>query len=79
MLAVALNDVGRGPEAIAALREVLVRHPAHRDTLLALATMERDRGFLAEAERAVQAVLAIDPSDRQGQALMVQLRGLRPR
>ncbi len=79
VLAVALNDVGRGPEAIAALREVLVRHPAHRDTLLALATMERDRGFLAEAERAVQAVLAIDPSDRQGQALMVQLRGLRPR
>ncbi|MGG5820446.1 tetratricopeptide repeat protein [Falsiroseomonas sp. HW251] len=77
--AIALNDLGRRPEAIAALREVLARTPAHRDSLLALATLERDRGNLAEAERAAQALLAADPADRQAQALIAQLRAMRPR
>ena len=40
---------------------LLAGYPRHRDSLIALATIERDHGHLAEAERHAAAALALDP------------------
>ncbi len=77
--AVALNDLGRREEAVAVLRSNLDRHSRHRDSLMALATMERDRTNLVEAERLATAAAALNPADREAAALLAQLRGLRQR
>jgi predicted CXXCH cytochrome family protein len=71
--ALALHRLRRVDEAVA----VLARHPRHRDSLIALATFERDRGRLAEAERHAAAALAIDPTDRDAAALVGQIRARR--
>jgi predicted CXXCH cytochrome family protein len=76
--AIALNQLRRGDEAAALLRLNISRHPRHRDSLMALATMERDRRNLAEAERLASEAVALQPSDREAAALLMQLRGLRP-
>ena len=75
--AIALNQLRRGDEAAALLRLNIARHPRHRDSLMALATMERDRRNLAEAERLASEAAALQPSDREAAALLMQLRGLR--
>jgi len=75
--AIALNQLRRTEEAAALLRLNLSHHPRHRDSLMALATMERDRGNLAEAERLAAEAAALQPSDREAAALLLQLRGLR--
>jgi Flp pilus assembly protein TadD len=75
--AIALNQLRRGDEAAALLRLNISRHPRHRDSLMALATMERDRGNLAEAERLAVEAAALQPSDREAAALLMQLRALR--
>ena len=77
--AIALNDLGRREEAVSVLRDNVARHPRHRDSLIALATIERDRANFAEAERYAQAALALNPNDRNVTALVQQLRGLRQR
>ncbi|WP_198378385.1 CDC27 family protein, partial [Neoroseomonas rubea] len=64
--ALALHRLGRVDEALA----VLARHPRHRESMIAAATFERDRGRLAEAERHARAVLALDPQDREAAALL---------
>jgi predicted CXXCH cytochrome family protein len=69
--ALALRGQQRVEEAIA----VLSRHPRHRDSLLAAALFERDRGRIAEARRHAEAALALDPADRDAAALLAQLRG----
>lgn len=71
--ALALHRLRRVDEAVA----VLARHPRHRDSLIALATFERDRGRLAEAERYAAAALALDPGDRDAAALVGQIRARR--
>jgi hypothetical protein len=63
----------RGDEAAALLRLNISRHLRHRDSLMALATMERDSGNLRLAAEAA----ALQPSDREAAALLMQLRGLR--
>jgi len=68
--ALALHRLRRVDEAVA----VLARHPRHRDSLIALATFERDRGRLAEAESHAAAALALDPTDRDAAALVGQIR-----
>jgi predicted CXXCH cytochrome family protein len=77
--AIALNQVRRSGEAVAVLRANLARHPRHRDSLIALATIERDRANIAEAERLAAAAVALNPTDREAAALLAQLRGLRQR
>jgi tetratricopeptide (TPR) repeat protein len=67
--ALALHRQGRVEEALA----VLARHPGHRDSLIAAATFERDRGRLAEAERHARAALALDPQDREAAALLAEI------
>ena len=77
--AIALNQLRRTEEAVAALRANLDRHPRHRDSLMALATIERDRANFAEAERLAAAAAGLNPSDREAAALLSQVRGLRQR
>jgi predicted CXXCH cytochrome family protein len=77
--AIALNQLRRGGEAVAVLRANLQRHPRHRDSLIALATIERDRANVAEAEQLAAAAVALNPADREAAALLAQLRGLRQR
>jgi len=71
--ALALHRQGRVEEALAAL----ARHPGHRDSLIAAATFERDRGRLAEAERQARAALTLDPQDREAAALVGQISARR--
>src|SRR4029453_5722560 len=42
--AVALHSAGKRGEALRILERTLARHPGHRDTLVALATINRDAG-----------------------------------
>ncbi len=76
---IALNDIGRRDEAREVLRGNLARHPRHRESLIALATMERDAANIAEAERLAAAAVELNPADREAAALLAQLRGLRQR
>ena len=48
---IALNAAGRTDEALAVLEASQARHPADRDTLLALATINRDAGRFTAALR----------------------------
>jgi len=75
--AIALNQLRRTDDAAALLRLNISRHPRHRDSLMALATIERDRRNLMEAERLAAEAAALQPSDREAAALLMQLRGLR--
>lgn len=69
--AVALNSAGRTDEALTALEASQARHPGDRDTLLALATINRDAARHEAALRWAERLLAIDPS---AQPLVDQLR-----
>jgi cytochrome c-type biogenesis protein CcmH/NrfG len=77
--AIALNQLRRTEEAAAVLRANIAHHPRHRDSLVALATIERDRANFSEAERLAAAAVALDASDREAAALLAQLRALRQR
>lgn len=76
---IALNQLRRTEEAVAILRANLERHPRHRDSLFALATIERDRANITEAEQLAAAAVALNPADREAAALLAQLRDLRQR
>jgi hypothetical protein len=71
--ALALHRLGRPEEAVA----VLARDPRRRDSLVAPATIERDRGRLAEAERHAATAPALDPADRDAAALVAHIRARR--
>jgi tetratricopeptide (TPR) repeat protein len=58
---VALNSTGRTDEALAVLEAAQARHPADRDTLLALATINRDAGRMAAALAWADRLVALDP------------------
>ncbi|CAH0131764.1 cytochrome c3 family protein [Roseomonas sp. CECT 9278] len=73
--ALALHRQGRVDDALA----VLSRHPAHRASLIASATFERDRGRLMEAQRHARAALAMDPNDRDAAALLTEIERRSPR
>jgi len=70
---VALNSTGEREHALEILREVHERFPAHRDTILALATIHRDGGELADALTYVRRLLALSPSDAAAQALLAEV------
>ncbi|MBL8658727.1 MAG: tetratricopeptide repeat protein [Rhodospirillales bacterium] len=69
--AVALNAVGRSEEAIRVLEESHARHPADRDTLFALTTINRDAGRGDAALAWAIRLAAIDPA---AQSLVDQLQ-----
>jgi predicted CXXCH cytochrome family protein len=72
---VALHSAGRTGEAMAVLKENLTRHPADRDTLLALVSFHRDAGELATALEYAQRLARIAPNDRDVAALVQTLEG----
>jgi tetratricopeptide (TPR) repeat protein len=73
--AVALNSAGRTDDAIKTLEASHARHPADRDTLFALVTINRDAGRSATALTWASRLAAIDPSAR---SLVDQLRQIAP-
>jgi predicted CXXCH cytochrome family protein len=73
--AVALNGNGQVDAALATLEASHVRHPGDHDTLLALATINRDAGHRDAALRWAEQLAAVNPSARP---LVDQLRGLPP-
>jgi predicted CXXCH cytochrome family protein len=73
--AVALNSAGRADEAINILEASLARHPADRDTLFALITINRDAGRTAAALSWADRLAAGDPSAKR---LVDELRQTTP-
>ncbi len=69
--AIALNSVGRTKEAVQILEASNTRHPADRDTLFALTTLNRDAGQLDAALGWAEKLAAIDPT---AAPLVAQLR-----
>jgi predicted CXXCH cytochrome family protein len=72
--AVALHSAGRGAEAIAALKENLMRHPGDRDTLLALISFSRDAGDLSTALEYAEQLAQIEPTNPEITNLVETLR-----
>jgi len=67
--AIALHSVGRTDEALAALRAAAARAPGARSVLVALVTINRERGALAEARRYAAKLVVAAPRDPAAQAL----------
>ncbi len=72
--AVGLNSAGRGPEALAVLKDNLAKHPDDRDTLLALVTFNRDAGDIAAALDYAARLTRLAPDDRRLADLVADLR-----
>ena len=72
--AVALHSAGRGNEAIAALKENLVRHPNDRDTLLALINFSRESGDVSSALEYAERLELIAPNAPGLTSLIQDLR-----
>lgn len=70
---VALNSAGNTTRALDTLTAASRRHPADRDILLALATINRDAGRLAEARKFAGRLVAGDPTDAAAAALLQEL------
>ncbi len=70
---IALNSAGQTPRALDTLAAASRRHPADRDILLALATINRDAGRLAEARTYAERLVAGDPDDAAAAALLSEL------
>jgi predicted CXXCH cytochrome family protein len=72
--AVALHSAGRADEAMAVLKEVLARHPADRDSLLAAVTFSRDAGDFKTALEYAERLAKLLPGDPGVAALIGSLR-----
>jgi len=70
----ALNAVGQPAQAVAVLEQAHRRHPYDRDLLVALSTINRDRGALDLARAYAEKLSAAYPEDRVGQQLLEELR-----
>jgi len=72
--AIALNSAGRPQDALAVLKGNLARHPANRDTLMALVSISRDIGDPVSALDYAQRLAQIAPDDRSIAGLIDDLR-----
>jgi len=72
--AVGLHSAGRREEAIAVLKETLVRHPADRDTTLAIVGFSREAGDPATALQYAERLARYAPGDRDLANLVEELR-----
>ncbi len=72
--AVALDSTGRGSEALKVLEANHQRHPADRDTLLALATMNARAGAREVALTYARKLQALTPDEPDVQQLVQQLQ-----
>jgi Flp pilus assembly protein TadD len=73
--AVALHSSGRVDESMKIMKENLARHPDDRNTLLALATFNRDSGDIGVALEYAEQLSRITPNDRDLIRLTDDLRG----
>jgi Flp pilus assembly protein TadD len=72
---IALNSAGRSEDALEVLEASHARHPADRDTLLALVTINRDAGRLAAALTWADRLAAVDPQARTLRDEIARLAG----
>jgi predicted CXXCH cytochrome family protein len=72
--AVALHGTGVTAEALALLERTHLRHPADRDTLMALVAFSRDAGDIARALVHAQALVALDPANPEAVRMLRDLR-----
>jgi predicted CXXCH cytochrome family protein len=73
VIGVALNSTGERERALETLEAVHERFPGHRETVLALATIHRDGGEIAEALVYARRLLALSPWDPAAEALIAEL------
>ena len=71
--AVALNSTGSPAQAMELLENTHKRHPADRDTLLALVSIARETGDVATALTHARELVALYPTDRQLHTLVLDL------
>jgi predicted CXXCH cytochrome family protein len=72
--AVALHSAGHGEQAAAILKENVARHPADRDSLLALVSFSREAGDLTAALEYAQQLARVVPNDANVRTLVESLR-----
>ncbi|MGH6739773.1 MAG: tetratricopeptide repeat protein [Bradyrhizobium sp.] len=72
--AIALNSVGRHQDALVVLKDNLERHPADRDTLMALVSISRDAGDPVSALDYAQQLARNAPDDLSVAGLIDGLR-----
>ncbi len=72
--AIALNSIGKPDAAVDVLKNAHQRHPYDREVLLALVTINRDRGKLDSAIEYAEALATLSPQDQSAQRLLQQLR-----
>jgi predicted CXXCH cytochrome family protein len=73
--AIGLHSAARTDEALAALRRANARNPGARSVLVALVTINRERGALAEARRYAAKLVDAAPGDPAARALFESLGG----
>jgi Flp pilus assembly protein TadD len=71
--AIALNSIGAGASAMELLENTHKRHPADRDTLLALVSIARDTGDFATALLHARELVTLYPTDMQLRMLVLDL------
>ena len=71
--AVALNSIGSPAQAMELLENTHKRHPADRDTLLALVSIARETGDFATALTHARELVALYPTDMQLRMLVLDL------
>jgi Tfp pilus assembly protein PilF len=71
--AIGLHSAGRTDDALAALRRASARNPGARNVLVALVTINRERGAAAEARRYAEKLVAAAPADPAARALLESL------
>jgi Tfp pilus assembly protein PilF len=67
--AIGLHSAARTDEALAVLRKANARNPGARNVLVALVTINRERGALAEARRFAAKLVAAAPADPAARSL----------
>ena len=72
--AIGLHSASRTDDALAVLRKANARNPGARNVLIALVTINRERGALAEARRYAEMLVAAAPADPSARALLDALQ-----
>jgi Flp pilus assembly protein TadD len=75
VLAIGLNSTGETEEALAVLEAAHERSPAVRPLLVALVTLNRDRGALDEARSWARKLVELSPEDGAARRLLAELGG----
>ena len=68
--AIALNGEGKAEQAIRVLERALKKTPNDRDILIALVTINRDRGDLGQARVFARRLVAVFPQDNAAKRLL---------